>query len=85
MPATAVIVRGDGLQVAEVDDSGAIRLQKVQVGRDLGKSVEIVAGLNDGARIVTNPSDTLVDGTRVRVADLSAQNTTASGKQLAKR
>ena len=85
VPATAVIVRGDGLQVAEVDDFGAIRLQKVQVGRDLGKSVEIVAGLNDGARIVTNPRDTLVDGMLVWIADLSAQSTPASGKQLAKR
>jgi RND family efflux transporter MFP subunit len=86
VPATAVIVRGDGLHVAEVDDTSAIRLQKVQVGRDLGKSVEIVAGLNDGARIVTNPTDTLVDGTQVRVADTSARAAAGvAGKHLAKR
>src|SRR4029434_9426070 len=55
VPATAVIVRSDGLQVAAVDNANAIRLQKVQVGRDLGRAVEIVAGLRDGARVVTNP------------------------------
>jgi RND family efflux transporter MFP subunit len=86
VPATAVMVRSDGLQVAEVDQANAIRLQKVQVGRDLGKALEIVSGLNDGARIVTNPSDTLVDGTPVRVAGAPGQAISAShGKQLAKR
>jgi hypothetical protein len=81
VPATAVIVRSDGLQVAEVDDANAIRLQRVQVGRDLGKAVEIVSGLHDGARIVTNPTDTLVEGTPVRVA--GAQPELARTKQLA--
>jgi len=58
-------------------------LQKIQVGRDLGKAVEIVSGLNDGARIVTHPTDTLVDGTLVRVA--GTQTASAKTKQLAKR
>ena len=85
VPATAVIIRSEGLQVAEVDSANAIRLQKVQIGRDLGKSVEIVAGLDDGARIVTNPSDTLVDGTRVRIAGASTQTAVAPAvRQLAK-
>ncbi len=68
VPATAVIVRSDGSQVAQVDGAGAVRLQKVQLGRDFGKTLEIVAGIDDGARIVTNPTDTLVDGTVVRIA-----------------
>jgi RND family efflux transporter MFP subunit len=85
VPATAVIVRSDGLQVAEVDNANAIRLQKVQVGRDLGKTVEVVAGLADGARIVTNPTDTLVDGTLVRIAGAPQQTAATAGPQLAKR
>jgi len=86
VPATAVIVRSEGLQVATVDDSDAIRLQKVQVGRDFGKAVEIVSGLNDGARIVTNPTDTLVEGTLVRIAGAPKQTASAnSAHQLAKR
>lgn len=85
VPSTAVIVRSEGLQVAEVDSSNAIRLQKVQVGRDLGKTVEVVAGLEDGARIVTNPTDTLVDGTLVRIAGPTQQAAAKPAAQLAKR
>jgi len=86
VPATAVIVRSEGLQVAVVDDSDAIRLQKVQVGRDLGRTVEIVSGLNVGARIVTNPTDTLLDGTLVHIAGSPKQTASAkSPHQLAKR
>src|SRR6266849_9264326 len=68
LPSKAVIIRSEGVQVAEVDDANAIRLRKVQAGRDLGRTVEIVSGLSDGARIVTNPTDTLVEGMPVRIA-----------------
>ncbi len=86
VPATAVIVRSEGLQVATVDDSDAIRLQKVQVGRDFGKTVEIVSGLSDGARVVTNPTDTLVEGSLVRIAGAPKQTASAnSARQLAGR
>jgi RND family efflux transporter MFP subunit len=83
IPATAVMSRSDGLQVALVDDHDAIRLQKVRLGRDLGRVVEIVDGLKEGSRIVTNPTDTLVEGTLVRVSEAMA--TKAPGAQLAKR
>jgi len=83
VPATSVIIRSDGLQVAVVDDADSIRLQKVQVGRDLGRTVEIVAGLNDGARIVTNPTDTLVEGAQVKVAGVQSPKRTAP--QIARR
>ena len=83
VPATAVLTRSDGVQVATVDEASAIRLRKVQVGRDLGRSMEIVSGLNEGARIVTHPTDTLVEGMLVKVIDASA--TKAGAKQLAQR
>jgi membrane fusion protein (multidrug efflux system) len=73
----------EGLQVAVVDEGDAIRLQKVQIGRDLGRNMEIVSGLTEGARIVTHPTDTLVEGTLVQVA--GAQNTTTNEKKLAQR
>jgi len=41
--------------------------------------------LNDGARIVTNPTDTLVDGMPVRIAGAPKPITSATPtKQLAK-
>lgn len=85
VPATAVITRSEGLQVATVNDADAIKLQKVQIGRDLGRTVEIVAGLNEGARIVTNPTDTLVDGTQVRIAGAAAKTAATKGERLARR
>jgi hypothetical protein len=45
--------------------------------------MEIVSGLNEGARIVTHPTDTLVEGMMVKVIDASA--TKAGAKQLAQR
>lgn len=82
IPATAVLTRGDGLLVAVVDDGGTIRLQKVRLGRDLGRTLEVVAGLEEGSRIVTNPSDTLAEGARVNVS--APHTATISGTQLAK-
>ena len=52
----------------------------------LRRALEIVSGLSDGARIVTHPSDTLVDGTSVRVAGTPVPAaSTAPRRQLAKR
>jgi RND family efflux transporter MFP subunit len=83
VPATSIITRKDGLQVAVVDDANAIHLQKVQVGRDLGQTIEIVGGLNEGSRVVTNPSDTLTDGTQVKVTGTDSSNKVTA--QIAKR
>jgi len=62
IPSNAVILRGDGTFVATVDAANTIHLTKVKLGRDFGIQVEIAAGLTDGTRVVSNPSDTLTDG-----------------------
>lgn len=67
VPATSLMIRATGLQVAVVNDADRVQLQKVRVGRDLGRMVEIVSGLEAGTRIVTNPTDTLADGVEVKV------------------
>ncbi|MEO6878970.1 MAG: efflux RND transporter periplasmic adaptor subunit, partial [Gemmatimonadaceae bacterium] len=72
VPASALLVRADGTQVVVVDSSGpsqsaTIRFVPVVVGRDFGGTVEIQSGLNDGAKIVSNPTADLVDGMRVHV------------------
>src|SRR4051812_5275202 len=83
VPATAVIARNEGVQVATLDESNLVHLQKVQVGRDLGRTVEIVAGLTEGARIVTNPTDTLAEGMPVKVAPVPVAKSASS--QIARR
>ena len=72
VPASAVLAGADGMRVAVVDSGGAIHLQAVQLGRDFGKSLEIVSGLEDGARIVARPTDALADGMKVLIAGAPA-------------
>jgi RND family efflux transporter MFP subunit len=73
VPATSVMIRSEGPLVAMVDSAETVHLQKVQLGRDLGTSIEVVSGLPDNATIVLNPSDTLRDGTQV-LRQAEAQN-----------
>jgi len=67
LPATALVTRAAGPQVVAVRDDGTVRYLRVQVGRDLGSSVEIVSGLGGQERLVTSPPDGLKDGARVTV------------------
>jgi len=80
VPATSVMDRGEGSLVAVVSNGRIIHLQKVQTGRDLGTSIEVVDGLADNSVIVLNPSDTLRDG-----AQVLARSTPTVAAQLAKK
>ena len=67
LPANTLLFRAEGLQVAIVNSNGVVELRKVQVGRDFGQMVEISAGVTPADRIITNPSDSLVSGIKVRI------------------
>jgi len=69
LPSNTLLFRAEGLQVAVVNTNGVVELRKVQVGRDFGQTVEISAGVTPADRIITNPSDSLVSGIKVRVAE----------------
>jgi RND family efflux transporter MFP subunit len=68
VPATALIFRDAGMQVATVDTSSHVKLKTVTIARDLGASVDISSGLSPADRIIDNPADALQDGDEVRVA-----------------
>jgi RND family efflux transporter MFP subunit len=72
IPANAAIVRAAGTLVAVVTKDGKIKIQKVRFGRDFGTKIEILDGLEEGTRIVANPSDALTDGMAVEVASPQA-------------
>jgi RND family efflux transporter MFP subunit len=65
VPATSIIFRTDGSQVAVVQPDGTVHLQKVTVGRDYGDRVEILQGVADGTTIVMLPGDTAREGARI--------------------
>jgi RND family efflux transporter MFP subunit len=86
IPTNALIVNQRGTQVALVEPSGTVRMLPVRAGRDLGPQVEIVEGLSIGARVVTNPPDTLQDGVVVRVATpMTAQSKAPSAARADKK
>src|SRR5712671_1770503 len=73
IPSTALITGNQGTQVATLDSNNKVVLKKVQLGRDLGDSVEVIAGLTPSDRIIDSPPETLVTGDTVRVAGVTSQ------------
>src|ERR1700730_14420728 len=73
LPSTALVTGNQGTQVATLDSNNKVVLKSVQLGRDLGDSVEILAGLSPSDRIINNPSETLASGDTVRVAGATPQ------------
>jgi multidrug efflux pump subunit AcrA (membrane-fusion protein) len=69
LPSNTLLFRAEGLQVAVASSNGVVELRKVQVGRDFGQTVEIITGVTAADRVITNPSDSLVTGVKVRVAE----------------
>jgi RND family efflux transporter MFP subunit len=74
IPSTALIMGQHAMQAATVDSDNKIVLKKLDLGRDFGDSVEVLAGLTPSDRIVDNPSETLVAGETVKVAAPTAPN-----------
>ena len=67
VPSNVLIFRKDGLRVAVVRD-GKATMVPVAIGRDYGDKVEVVSGLQSGDEVVIDPSDSLIDGTNVQIA-----------------
>ena len=68
VPSTALVTGNRGTQVATLDSNDKVVFKGVQLGRDLGDSVEVLAGLLPSDRIINNPAETLTSGDTVRVA-----------------
>jgi RND family efflux transporter MFP subunit len=73
LPSTALVTGNQGTQVAVLDGNNKVVLKSVTLGRDLGDSVEIIAGLTPSDRIINSPPETLVTGDTVRVAGATSQ------------
>lgn len=67
VPGNALLFRADGLSVATVDAHDILQIKTIAQGRDFGKEVEVLSGLQADDRIVLNPPDSALSGTPVRV------------------
>jgi RND family efflux transporter MFP subunit len=68
IPSTALVTGNQGTQVATLDSHDKVVLKPVQLGRDFGDRVEVIAGLLPSDRIINNPPETLPAGDTVHVA-----------------
>jgi RND family efflux transporter MFP subunit len=84
IPASALIFNRSGLRVATVGPDDRVQLKPVTIARDLGREIELSAGLTAEDRIIIAPPDGIANGEKVRVvADDAAKagKPTASEKQ----
>lgn len=68
VPATALIFRSKGLQVATVGSDSKAHLRSIVQGRDFGTSVEVLSGVSPEDQVIINPPDSLIDGGTVKIA-----------------
>ena len=67
VPVNALLFRSEGAQVATVDRDNKVRLQKVNIQRDLGTELEVASGLSGDEQVIVNPPDSIAEGQTVRV------------------
>ena len=68
LPSNTLLFRAQGLQVGVVHPDGTVELRSVQVGRDFGQTIEIRSGVTSADRVITNPTDSLVNGAKVQIS-----------------
>jgi membrane fusion protein, multidrug efflux system len=67
VPVNALLFRAEGVRAAVVDGNGKVQLRPVVIGRDYGRDVEVLSGVEQSDAIVLNPPDSLEDGQQVAV------------------
>ena len=75
LPVNALLFRAEGTRAAVVQGNGKIHLQPVNIGRDYGVTLEILAGLKSSDSVVLNPSDSLEEGQQVSVTQDATDQT----------
>ena len=84
IPSSALIFDQSGLRVAVVGPDDRIILKTVKIGRDLGRNIELAAGLSADDRVVTAPPDGIANGDQVHVVNTvkpPARPATVSAKE----
>ncbi len=67
LPSSTLLFRKEGLQVATVGPDNRVVLKSIKIGRELGKEVEVTAGVDGSDRVIDSPSDSILQGDLVRI------------------
>ena len=81
IPASALIFNQSGLRVATVGSDDKVLFKTVTIARDLGRDIELGAGLSPEDRVIVAPPDGMSDGDQVRVASPKGAPAKVSAKQ----
>jgi RND family efflux transporter MFP subunit len=71
LPSNTLLFRAEGPQVGVVLPNGHVELRSVVLGRDFGRTLEILSGVTDKDRVIVNPADSLVSGQTVNIAEIA--------------
>ena len=69
VPASAMVFRASGPQVAVVDDAGRVSFRKVTIARDDGNVIALGSGVSPGERVALNISSQIGEGDKVAVTE----------------
>jgi hypothetical protein len=67
VPASTLVIDSAGTQLITVDSGNRIARTPVRLGRDFGREIEVVGGVDATARLVVNPRDDLRAGEEVTI------------------
>ena len=65
IPASALVFRTQGTQVAILTADNKAHLVQVLIGEDDGATVQIVSGIQPGDRIIQDPPDSIIEGEKL--------------------
>ncbi len=73
IPGNALIFDANGTRVATLTSRSTVHFERVKVGRDLGRTIQIISGVSEGTTVITDPSDSLKEGEEVTMAHHAGQ------------
>ena len=74
VPVNSVLFRAQGLLVATVDSTNHAHLHPITQGRDFGREIEVLSGVEPGDTLIVNPPDSISEGLQVRIAAPAADS-----------
>lgn len=74
IPASALIFRAKGTQVATMDTAGHVHLRNIHIAMDLGDRLVIDQGLQASDKVIDNPPDALRENDAVQLADAGGEH-----------
>ena len=74
LPVSTLLFRKEGLEVATVGPENRVVLKPITISRDLGRFVEVGAGLESTDRVIDSPTDSIEQGDVVRLKGAESES-----------